>query len=462
MSPGALSLRGRLCLSLCALTVLALLLALLLAVVRTRAAVQEEMAASAALALALIDDGAQRAVAAPQEQLERLRALGRHRHLVIDLVEAEAELPTLEVPDAPAWFVRAVAAGAPRFERSLARSDGPALRLRVHADPADEIDEAWADFRALLLLFAGFALLVNVVVYYLAGRVSAPIGMLSARLDAIATGNYAVRSEAPGLPELERIAQRIDHLAARLEASRCENRRLAAHALSVREAERRWLAAEMHDEFGQSLTAIQFDAATLQHLAADDAVRNCAEAITVNASAIQLAVHELIRRLHPMALDALGLRLALAQICADWSGRAGYPPVVLDWEHGLSERPECGIHVYRIVQECLTNVARHARARAVTVSVHRCDDRLQLRVCDDGCGFDPQQATDGFGLAGLRERVESLGGVLDIVTAPGAGVEVHACLPLHGMVPPMSVTVAGAAVPFMAGQVPEPLTGHTQ
>lgn len=444
----ALSLRGRLSLSLLALTAVALVLALALAVVRTRAAVQAEMAASAALALALLDDGAIGAVAAPQAQLERLRALGRHRHLVIDLVEAPASAPALDEPAAPAWFVRAVAADAPHYTRSLARSDGAPLHLRIHADPADEIAEAWSDFRALLLLFAGFAALVNAVAFHLAGRISAPIGMLGARLDALAAGDYTGRTAAPGLPELARIARHIDRLAACLATSRAENRRLAAHALSVREAERRWLAAEMHDELGQSLTAIQVDAATLAHLADDEAMRACAEAILVNSGAIQTTVRELIRRLHPMALEALGLRMALAQMCADWSARAACPPVMLDWDAALPEPVGCGIHAYRIVQECLTNVARHAQARTATVTLRGCGDWLDLCVRDDGRGYDPQRPTAGFGLAGLRVRAESLGGALVIVTAPGAGVEVRARLPLHG---PGAEPDAPAASPAWAG-----------
>lgn len=450
MSVRTLSLRGRLAGCLLALTAIAFAGALALAVVRTRSAVEAEMAASAALALALIEDGSQCAVASPGESgayLERLRTLGRHRHLYIDLAGPDAPAPVLAQPEVPGWFVQAVAVQAPRFERALDFAPPqPDMRLRVFADPADELEEAWSDFRALLWLFGSFALLVNAVAFRLAGRVAAPITMLEARLDAIAAGEYGPRTGAAGLPELDRLGQRIDRLADCLAASHAENRRLAAHALTVREAERRWLAAELHDELGQSLTAIQADTATIRHLAGSEAVDACAEAIAVNTGAIQLLLRSLIHRLHPMALEVLGLRVALLQMCADRGTRAADAPVTLDWDERLPERPDCGIHAYRIVQEALTNVTRHAAARTVQVRLHRDGDWLVLQVRDDGRGFEPQRQQQGFGLAGLRERAQLLGGELVIVAAPGAGVDVRARLPLH----------IEAQAPADAGMTPEP------
>ncbi|PWV64880.1 ATP-binding protein [Plasticicumulans acidivorans] len=428
-----LSLRARLSASLAALTLCALGGALLIAVDNTREAVRAELDSSAGLALALIDDWSAQALSAPLNHIERLRALGRHRHLHIELADGPPAAPaTLRPATVPAWFAHAVAAETPHFERTLQQAGGPPLTLRIYADPADELAEAWNDFHALLLLLGGFALLVNLAAWWLAGTILAPVGRLTARLDALAGGDYGAATPASGLPEFDRIGRHIDALAARLAASRADNRRLAAHALQAREEERRALAAEMHDELGQSLTAIRADAALIRRVASAPAVLDSAEAISVNAGAIQDGVRQLIRRLHPVMLDALGLRAALEQMCADWRARLPQLDLQLHWDAQLPQHPGADIHVYRIVQEGLTNIARHAAAQHACVRLHARGAQLELSIEDDGCGFELQPCSAGFGLLGLRERIESLGGELCIDTAPGAGTRLRARLPLAG------------------------------
>lgn len=431
-------LRTRLLRGLIALSAVTFALAVVLAVVNTRHNVRAELASSAALALDLVDgllgpvptlpaDAARRA-----DWLERLRELGRHRHLRLDLLAA-GEAPRWPPPReaaAPAWFAALVASEPIQFERERRDADGTPLRLLVRADPADELAEAWTDFSDFLLLLAGFALFANLLVWRLLGSALAPLRTILGGLDALAHGDYDHRLPPAGVPELDRIGATVDRLAATLAAGRAENRRLAGHALRVREDERRLLARELHDELGQSLSAIQADAALIAHTARDARHAESARAIGATTADILVSVRELIRRLHPAVLDALGLRAALAQLAADWSVR--HAPVLarFEWDPNLPERPACGIHAYRIVQEGLTNVARHAGAGHVDIRLQRQASTLYLELADDGRGCDLARAGTGFGLHGIRERAQSFGGSADIDSTPGHGLRIRVRLPL--------------------------------
>lgn len=437
--PGA-SLRTRLLRGLLALSLVAFALAVTLAVANTRHNVRAELASSAALALDLVDgllgpvpalpgDAARRA-----EWLDQLRELGRHRHLRLDLL-APGDSPRWPAPAeaaAPAWFAALVASEPIQFERERRDADGTPLRLLVRADPADELAEAWTDFSDFLALLAGFALLAGLLVWRLLGAALAPVRVILGGLDALAHGDYDGRLASSGVPELDRIAATVDRLAATLAAGRAENRRLAGHALTVREDERRLLARELHDELGQSLSAIQADATLIAHTATDPRHIESARAIGATTADILGSVRELIRRLHPAVLDVLGLRAALGQLLADWAVRHAPVTTRFDWDPALPERPACGIHAYRIVQEGLTNVARHAAAGRVELRLWREADALRLELADDGRGCDPAAATDGFGLHGIRERAQSFGGHATIESAPGQGLRIRVRLPLDG------------------------------
>jgi signal transduction histidine kinase len=217
----------------------------------------------------------------------------------------------------------------------------------------------------------------------------------------------------------------------RAEAAR---RDLLRRLVTAQEDERGRVARELHDSVGQLLTALALavraarDAAPLPPPAED----RLADAERI-AGDLGRAVHDLAVRLRPTALDDLGLEAAIAQQVAEWSARTGVP---VDYQpHGLAAArlpPEAAAAVYRVVQEALTNVARHARATRVSVVVTRHDGHLTAAVEDDGVGFDPEAAGAGrLGLVGIRERAALAGGELDIESTPGAGTTVLARLPVR-------------------------------
>ena len=219
-----------------------------------------------------------------------------------------------------------------------------------------------------------------------------------------------------------------------------QNRRLTALIQSQLEGERRALARELHDELAQCVTAIKTIGTAIAGRAGDAKpdIRDNATTIVSVASHIYDIVHGIIRRLRPSGLDDLGLAETLRDAVSAWS--AHHPQVRSELQlcgelEGLGEA--LNITVYRIVQEALTNVARHAQASCVRVSVARepaahFEDALVVYVRDDGRGL-AQAAVQGngrFGVAGMRERVQALGGSFTISGAPGEGVTVRAVLPV--------------------------------
>ncbi len=228
------------------------------------------------------------------------------------------------------------------------------------------------------------------------------------------------------------------------------NRRLT-QLIQVRlEEERRNIARELHDELGQCVTAIKTigTAISNRHDETSQETRDNAGTIVSVASHIYDVVHGIIRQLRPSALDHLGLSEALHEAVTVIESR--HPELHVDLElganiEGLGE--QINITVYRIVQECLTNVVRHARATRVYISVSQITgtdfdnkhvarsepgNALRIQVRDNGKGLEQRAATDTtrFGLMGMRERVQALGGRFEISGQPGEGVRVDAIIPI--------------------------------
>jgi len=212
-------------------------------------------------------------------------------------------------------------------------------------------------------------------------------------------------------------------------------RRLSAHLEGAREDERARMAREIHDELGGTLTGLKMDLAQLRRAAGTLDAR-ALEKLDAFAQAIDQSV-ETVRRiaseLRPAILDDFGLLAAMEWHLGEFERRSG---LKCTWSCSIDDLQlpaEAAIAVYRVFQESLTNVARHAAARQVAVSVNASDGRLVLQVTDDGRGISREEVlgTKSLGLTGMRERIGLLGGKLDIEGAPGQGTTVLVELPLN-------------------------------
>lgn len=207
---------------------------------------------------------------------------------------------------------------------------------------------------------------------------------------------------------------------------------LSSRLLDVQETERRHLARELHDEIGQMLTSLRLLLRPSGDSQAEDLRSRFEQARTIVDDLLG-RVRRLSFDLRPADLDQLGLLPALLAHFERYTVQTG---VLVDFKHqGVARRfaPDVETSAYRVVQEALTNTARHAGVAGVTVRVWTHSDKLNLHIEDRGCGFDPEvtlKAPRSSGLIGMRERVLLLGGTMTIESSPGAGTTITAELPI--------------------------------
>ncbi len=293
---------------------------------------------------------------------------------------------------------------------------------------------------ALIALFVGIGLVISFVVNHLVLKAAlAPLDRLQIAVDAVRQGRHQVRVD-PGLASderFDRLADTFNQMLGQLEENAQRLQQLPRQILQAQEAERHRLARDLHDEAAQALTSL------LVHLRLLERAHTPAEAQSRVQELRQLTAQALeeVRRvaldLRPTILDDLGLGPALAWRVDEINKLDGMHATIKI--EGLAARlpREVELVFYRVGQEALSNVARHAEATTVTVLLQRQNGQVTLAIVDDGQGFDPatpkQAAGHGFGLLGMRERLGMIGGTLVIRSTPGQGTEIIADAPL---VPP--------------------------
>jgi two-component system, NarL family, sensor histidine kinase UhpB len=218
-----------------------------------------------------------------------------------------------------------------------------------------------------------------------------------------------------------------------LERSRCELRQLSASQVEAREAERRHIAREMHDELGQRLTALKMELASMGRLSAkskNERVQAMLEMVDDTVASVRRIASDL----RPLMLDDLGLNAAIEWLVRESAKRSGLciTPCLGETMLPAHQEATVGIAIYRITQEALTNVARHAQATQVQIELKQVDGHLHLRVGDNGKGFcnPPKRPNHSHGLIGIRERVFSLGGQFEIANGPQGGAQLTVRIPL--------------------------------
>jgi glucose-6-phosphate-specific signal transduction histidine kinase len=225
---------------------------------------------------------------------------------------------------------------------------------------------------------------------------------------------------------------------AHLAEALAENQRLAQQYLDKQESERKALARDLHDELGQTINAIKLDAVAVREVIppAENAARTAAGVMIENIDRVYGVVAGLIRRLRPVALDELGVAAALEHCVGDWRQRLpatrNHMAVECD-RSGLDG--DRALALFRLVQEAMTNVARHAGAGRVDIHIaaRAAGGRpacIEVTIADDGRGADLEAPGRGLGLVGMRERTAAFGGSLALSSAPGAGFKVCATLPV--------------------------------
>jgi two-component system sensor histidine kinase UhpB len=311
------------------------------------------------------------------------------------------------------------------------------------AEPRDEIAEVWGNTVAL----AAVALAVNIaaigMLYLLFGRVLGPLTAVTRGLADLEQRNYRVRLPRPHAQELAAIADRFNALAQALDAARAENERLNHRLITAQDDERRRTALELHDEVGPSLFGLKANASSIA-TAVKELPEERARKLTERTRDMLAIIEHLqginrsmLNRLRPMALGHVPLKDILGELVRE-RGRQ-HPEIAFAFSaHELARGygDSVDLTVYRCVQESLTNAIRHAQASHVAVELAEADDdgsrspALALTIRDDGRGIDPA-AVPGFGIRGMQERVQALGGSYKVESVRGRGTGIRIAIPLR-------------------------------
>lgn len=289
----------------------------------------------------------------------------------------------------------------------------------------------------LIALFVGVGLVVSFVVNnWVLKQALLPLDRLQTAVDAVRHGVANVRVE-PGLTSddrFDRLAETFTQMIERLEENAQRLQQLSRQILQAQEEERRRLARELHDEAAQALTSLLVHLRLLERAhTPEEAQQRVQELRLLTAQALE-EVRRVALDLRPTILDDLGLGPALAWRVDEFNKLAGMHASITI--HGLEQRlpREIELVFYRIGQEALSNVVRHAHAQEVVVTLQRVNGQVTLEIRDDGQGFDPATVHgdngQGFGLMGMAERLAMIDGHLRIESAPGRGTGLVAQAPV--------------------------------
>jgi len=434
-----------------ALTLLFVAAVLTLQLRGMRDSVHEEVVAANRVALQLLDRTVWRYAAQGNgAMLAFLHSVGRVRANDIVLFDAEGHELYRSPPspykagrDAPDWF-EALLAPAPS-EQSIRFPDG---RLVVRANASRAILDAWDDMAWLGGGALGMLLLVNALVFWLVGRAVQPFPRIVAALDTLQQGRFDVA--LPALPGLEAsaiatafnrmVGQLKTHIeterrAVRAEMQLSDSRELARWLERHVEDERRMIARELHDEFGQSVTAMRSMALAIAQRSGDAETARVARLVADEASRLYDAMHGIIPRLTPLVLDRFGLAEALADLAE--RTRSSQPELSFESQVDLGDAqlaPEASLALYRAAQEGVTNALQHGQATHLHLQVRAEAGRVNLQLDDDGKGLPPEGVARAghYGLRWLAERVQDLGGAMSVVPGAVRGARLAVSLPLAG------------------------------
>ena len=443
-----MSLRIRLNILITTLLIILFLCSSFYTISHARNSVHSEVESSTQLALQLIQAASASLLSDSDEQkqikfLRKLTELETIRHIHIEIrsptdVLMPAEENTLFLKsDAPRWFINLVKPPATEIRRWLYTPVTSPIDVLIKPDPLDEIHESWIETRNILIFLLIFIILVNTLIYIAIGLYLSPIEKILDGLSSIKKGNYKLKLPHFRLPELERISQQFNHMTQVLLETKARNQLLTKRSLEIQEEERRNLSQELHDELGQTITAIKAVAVSISNKTTIEKryINSSVKTIIEYSDHVYQVAKNMMHRLRPSVLDEFGLVKALQNMIDEWNDNQDdifCDFTFLDVPTDLSESLK--INIYRIIQESLTNALKHSNASKVAVIIKkdRLDNtgRINLKIEDNGIGIEQDKIIPGFGLLGIRERVEMNGGIFEFESSAGNGVKINIFIPI--------------------------------
>lgn len=346
------------------------------------------------------------------------------------------KLASVAIPDGFDWLYRQWFEPG-RVVRQAIEHGGRILGyLTLEPSAEGEIEQAWQSIRDLIVLSLATILAVCLMTYFNLHQALQPAQLIVAGINHLESGRLDHRLPNFSLHDWQRIGSAINQLAASRQQLLDERQALIVKLLSLQEDERRMLVRELHDEWGQCLAAINAVAAGIRQTAAGQCSQLVDEADHISRITGHMlqSLRGLLGQLRPAEWDELGLQASLGSLVAGWNARSGgntrYRLEIVGACEQLAEAQ--AITLFRIAQEALTNIAKHARASEVDVSLHTAADKVMLKIVDDGVAQNlPFAGNSGIGLLGIRERVTAWAGELKLAIAQPHGLMLEVALPVN-------------------------------
>lgn len=406
---------------------------------QAKRAVQVEIQSSIHLAEQLISFNLSQ-TNARNDWLAQLNTLKETRHLQIQLKEPSGHVLTISKhsttqiqTNPPKWFVNLIGNSLIQTERTLITNKGEALVLLINANPLNEISEIWQESSTFFGLLFFLILSIFSVIQLVFRRVLKAISEIVQGLQRVELGNFQQQLPDFSSIELNKIANAINQLTKKLHSTQQENHALTQHNLTIQEQERQYLARELHDELGQSLTAMKVMTVAIARAEKlqNPLIQQSSVSIVQICDHLMRVVRSMMQQLHPLVLIELGLKAALDDLISHWQSCHAPLKIALNCNATIEMLPDnINIHVFRIVQECLTNIVRHANATQVWIDLTFDESSFLLQITDNGQGCEMQNIKKGFGLLSMRERIRSLEGEFLIETASHNGMKISVKIPL--------------------------------
>jgi two-component system sensor histidine kinase UhpB len=424
-----MSLKNRLILYINSLLIIAMIIGILGILLAAKKNVRDEILSTQSLAIFAIENGIKKN---PdfylfQEEGESLGlgGLNQLRHLQIQFFDNDDKLIDSSQPNidennrTPKWIEKIMTALLSNIPSEVIQIDSRGKSLGyilIKPDPAYEINEIWQQVKSGLIVILIFFIFINLVIYIVFFHTLQPINELLDGFKKLENENYKVRINKTNISELNNIGQKFNNTVRKIKETNTRVHKLSQDLINIQEQEKRQLARNLHDELGQSLTAIQAEAASIKNSQKNKTNLIAVENIISLSKSMMFSTRELIKKLSLGILDEVGIKIAMDDLVMSWSKRNPNIKMKYDFDQAALQKlsKETHQHLYRIVQESLTNISKHANPLNVSVLIKSIlTGKVKIEIINDGI-VKKANSSKGMGLSGMRERVAQMKGQIKI------------------------------------------------
>ena len=426
-----MSLKSKLLIYINSLMLIATLIGLLTIVMVTQKNVREEVLSTMALAEFAIEQGVKKNPDFYLFQREDsdlgFSELSEIRHLKIqffnnqDILLEETSNTIDEIKPPPYWFIFLIEKLSEEIFFSKINIDQRGEMtgyILIKPEPIYEYAEIWQQIKVGLWIISAFLILINIVVLILFSHMIKPINKIIEGFEKLEAGNYKSKINRSNILELDIIGKKFNSMINNLRQSNDKIHKLSQNLINVQEQEKSELARDLHDELGQSLTALQAEAASISKAtkksSRDDAIFNVIQ-LSKN---MMFSTREIIKKLNLGLIEDLGLESALIELFENWKRRfkgAKFEYKIEDKALRKITKQETA-HLYRIFQEALTNISKHSEPKNIKITLQSLDRGNKTRILISNDGIKSNLVNnEGLGLIGIAERVDQINGSLEVI-----------------------------------------------